>query len=166
MKKLLVIFGLIFIIVGIIEVVHQPSAVQAQVVTGNMQMAMGQLSSAQVLAGSPVTIIAAQGAGTIIIIDNGSFELVFNSVAYSGTSGFVLRYNGSSTATASTLCSATWLTSVASSVCLVSINIGATNGIASTLALNEPAQVTFTATDTLGNSPINYWIMYHVISGF
>jgi hypothetical protein len=53
-------------------------------------------ASVLTLNGTPFTLIAAQGAGTIVLVDEITCKLVFNSVAYTGSNALEFRYtNGS-----------------------------------------------------------------------
>jgi len=55
------------------------------------------LTSAQLLAlnGAPVTIAAAAGAGTLLVIDSVSYRYIFNSVAYTIGAAVLRLYIGS-----------------------------------------------------------------------
>jgi hypothetical protein len=127
----------------------------------------GSLSSAQILAlnSTPVTVIPAQGAGTVIIIDQFSAELVFNSVAYTNTGSLGLRWNNSlSGQSLSANCAAAFLTASANDICIATSST--ILGTASTFFVNQPVTFSINSAPTLGNSPVNYWISYHVLVGF
>jgi len=74
----------------------------AQVTGTNMLLtAITSLSSAQILAlnATPVTLVAAPGAGNQIVIDNIEFKMVTTATAYSGGGNVTFQYSGGNAVT-------------------------------------------------------------------
>ncbi len=125
----------------------------------------GSITSAQILAlnSTPVQVVAAPGAGNAIIVDQFTAELVYNSVAYTNSSQFYLGYGTSNGGFASSpACPLYFITASANEIC-----IGAPNSTATAAAnvANKALSLMNTGANATGNSPITYWIWYHVLSG-
>ena len=125
----------------------------------------GQLSSAQILAlfATPVVVIPAQGSGTLIIVDSFDAELVFNSAAYVNNGFFQANYGISSVASPAVgSCSSSFIKASASSVCIVTAS---NSNISAALSVNQPVNIGLSVAVVAGNSPVNWWIKYHVLTG-
>lgn len=114
---------------------------------------------------SPVTLIAAQGAGTVIVPEGFVFELVVGGTAYASGATPSVRYNGTTGTVVGTFTSATSITSATNEY--TSFGVAAITGVA-TNTVNLPvtlqAASNFTCTATCGT--LSYWIKYHVLAGF
>lgn len=131
-------------------------------------VATGSLSSSQILNlnTTPVTLIAAQGSGTLIMVDSAVLELVFGGTAYAAGANITLRYvNTAGIAISATTCGATFVNAGQNEVCSPG-----TGGPATTVATNAVNQVVVLANAggafTTGNGTINYWLRYRVLTGF
>lgn len=118
-------------------------------------VATGELTSAQILAlhTTPITLIGAAGANTLIrILDIRGF-LDFNTVGYSGAGTIDIRFNG-----------ATDYSSRFSNKLVVSTADGFNiNTITSHVGyLNTAIEASATSAFTLGNSPIKWSIRYTI----
>ena len=127
-------------------------------VTGQMVV----LSSANVLAlnATPITLVAAQGAGTFIIVDSIAAFLDYGSVAYVSANALEFRYTDGSGAKVTEDMSAAFLTAAADTSREV-------KGIQTELtpAGNAPVVVSVpTADPTTGDSPITFRVTYRVIN--
>jgi len=138
--------------------------------TFGQQTTSGSLSSAQILALSvtPVTAVAAQGSGTVIIVDSFTAEIIAGAAAYTCINcNLVLAYgSGVSVPASAPGCAKGFLTNTANFFCNgVSTQ---TNGsaVASTSVANTAINWELDAAVLTGNGTISYWISYHVLTGF
>lgn len=127
----------------------------------------GTLTNTQVLGmnATPVQVVAAQGAGTLIEVVSGALENLNTGVAYAsgGAISFDLN-NGGTVTVASATAAATFLTSP-----IVTQTIAFGPGQASATGantLNMPLVITnATAAFTTGTGTLKYWLSYRVRSG-
>lgn len=123
------------------------------------------LTQAQILAMNtvPVTVIAAQGLGTIIILDSVFYELVAGATAYANGGTFGLGYSSSVTFAT---CPQTVLTAAVNEWCNPAL--GSATAHASSLVVNLPLSIQDTGaafTCALICGTLSYWIRYHIVSG-
>jgi hypothetical protein len=135
----------------------------ATVVGGTVQHARVTLTAAQILASftTPITIVPAQGAGTIITLLQGIANLNFNSAAYVSANAPGLFLAGSISGTGVSLMSAAWLQSTSSQNTGLR---GSSAGPSSLPAITNSPLVfaTLTANPTAGNSTIDIDVWYTV----
>jgi len=131
------------------------------------QCATGSLTQAQItaLSGTPITLVPTGGAGTFNILDSVTLELVFNTAAYTFTGTLAMKYTNGTGTTASGTCASGFLTAGQTEVCgiLPSALLGSTAALA-----NEPIVLTASTAATCGSTcgSVNYWVKYHVATGF
>ena len=125
----------------------------------------GTLSSAQILAlnGTPVVVIVAPGAGKIISIDEFTAELVFNTIAYTGGGTVGVTYLGGFQTGLS--CGVNLIIATQTEICQSSASTFVP--AVATAIVNQSVALAVTGPPfAAGNSPLSYWIKYHVLTGF
>lgn len=127
------------------------------------QVATVTIPTASVLAlnTTPFSLVAAQGAGTVVAVDEIAFKLIFNSVAYTGSNALEFRYtNGSGAKVTADIAAATLNASSGTTYNLV-------KGVTTALApvANSPV-VAFipTANPGAGNSDVVITVTYRVLT--
>lgn len=132
---------------------------------GAFSCASGSLSSAQILAlnSSPVTIVPAQGAGTIIQVDSVVMEMVSGTPYVLGFGTVSVDYSAAGTV-ATAGCTNTWVQAAANAVCFI-VPISLTN-TAATNVVNAGIRIIATGNPTTGTGTIQYRVRYHVVTGF
>lgn len=72
-----------------------------QLAVAALQYATVNLSSAQILAlnGTPITLVAAQGTGTVILVENIEFKMVTTSTQYAAGGNVTFQYSGGNAVT-------------------------------------------------------------------
>lgn len=126
------------------------------------------LTSANLLAmhGAPVTVIAAQGANTFIVVERMLFEYVFNTTAYTvagGTEVFLQMGTGSIKMTVNI--PATGLLDQTASTSAMTSGSSPTTAAANTAMANQPLQITNDTgalTAGLGTAVLTIW--YSVVT--
>lgn len=136
-------------------------AATANNIAPNQYFAKITLSAAQILSlnSTPITLIAAQGVGTVIVPTNISSNLIFNSAAY--TTHTTLDYNLGTTLVTTDAVS---LLATNEAITLNPIPtiqvVGATPNI-----INAPLTVTVAGGNpTVGDSPISIYIYYQILT--
>lgn len=127
--------------------------------------ATGNISSANLLnlGTTAQTLVAAQGAGTVIQVDAIYLELVAASqYTFSGT--LVLKYTSGAGTVVSGTCASAILTSAANEIC-APLTVAIAPSI-STVVTNTPVTIFASSAVTVGTGTLNYWVKYHVLSGF
>lgn len=125
------------------------------------------ITSAQLLAlhATPITLIAAPGAGQMILLQQASMEYVFNTTAYTVPVGANLRLliNG---VTVGTDIAATGLLDQVANTIGYARAANQTTGIATATLANQPLTITNTnATEfTLGDGTLVVNVLYNIIS--
>lgn len=120
------------------------------------------LTSSQILAlhGTPITLIPAQGANTIIVVTGIAAFLRFNSAAYVGTNNLEFRYTNGSGAKVTADMSSTFLNSSSNAYDLApAVSTELTPVANSSIVVSVP-----TANPTTGNSQITFTIHYYVVT--
>lgn len=128
-------------------------------------LATGTVSTSEILGwnSSPYQIVGAQGAGTLIVIQDVVLESNYGGTAFTGGSNILIGYGGSNSFPASGVCSTTVLTMTSSQICIVpttSFGAGASSG-----AVNKSITLFSVNAFLGGNSTILYWVRYHILSG-
>jgi hypothetical protein len=138
----------------------------AQLDPTTIQYVSGTIANAAVLTlfSSPVAIIAAQGAGTLIEVVSMVLENVFLTAAYAAGGAIQLSYGAGVTTAASATIAATFLTSpVANQSILVA---GALASSLSSAVLNTAINLAAaTANFTTGAGSLKYRVAYRVHTG-
>ena len=118
------------------------------------------LTAAQILAlnGTPITLIAAAGAGTYISVDEVMAYLNFNSVAYAGSNPVQIQYTNGSGAQLTGSLSSSWLNS-SSSAPLKVVAAGVTPVANAPVVVSVP-----TANPTAGNSTITLEGTFRIVT--
>jgi hypothetical protein len=167
MKRLGLLLVVCFVFVASGSYITQPP-VYSPVCGGFGTCVTGTLSSAQLLGlvTSPILVIPAQGAGTLIVVDKLYAEGIFGGTPYTWTGTLIMTY-ASVTGSIGPNCAALLLTSSVNTVCIGSTIANFTN--TKTAILNDG--ITFTAATppgapTVGNGTVNYRILYHVMTGY
>jgi hypothetical protein len=140
------------------------AATNNTIATGST-VSTGSLTSAQVLALSttPITLVAAQGSGTLIVVDSIAVEQVYSGTAYTFTGTLSFRYtNGAGPSLANT-CASSILTSAATEICIVT---ALTTLVAGTSITNDAIVISASAAPTVGTGTLSYAVKYHVVTGF
>lgn len=125
------------------------------------QIAEGVLSSAQILAlfTTPITLIAAPGAGKYISVDEIVFRLNFGTTQYTGANALEVRYTDGS---------GVKVTGDLASACIDSASSRADKviGVAAAVAVaNAPIVAAVpTANPAAGDGTISYSIIYRVVT--
>lgn len=113
------------------------------------------------LNGTPVELVAAPGSTKVILIDEISAKLVFNSIAYTGSNALEFRYtNGSGTKVTADIAN-TFINSASGT------NYAAVKSIVTAFTpVANAAVVVFvpTANPAAGNSPIVFKIKYRIVT--
>lgn len=129
---------------------------------GILQAVQITLTSAQILAlnTTPITLVAAQGAGTIIDIETITASLVFGTIAYTGAHNIEVRFTNGSGAKAATDIGSTFLDSSASALDQVGGVTSEVTPVANAaIVLSVP-----TANPAAGDSTIRLTCFYRVIT--
>jgi hypothetical protein len=110
---------------------------------------------------TPYTLVAAPGAGKIILVDEITCKLVFNSVAYTGSNALELRYtNGSGAKVTADLASSFLNSSSGTNYATVKSVVTALTPVAnSPIVLFVP-----TANPGVGNSDLVFKIKYRIVT--
>lgn len=130
---------------------------------GILKAAQVTLTTAQLLAlhTTPVSLIPAQGAGTVIEIVSIHAKLVFNSVAYTGSNALEIRYTNGSGAKASADIASTFINSASGT----NYNLSKSTGTSIIPVANAAIVAAVpTADPGAGNSPMVLTILYRVIT--
>jgi hypothetical protein len=110
---------------------------------------------------TPVTIVPAQGAGNLVVVDDITCKLVFNSIAYTGSNNVTFSYtNGSGAAVATPLAGGTFLDSSSGT------NYDHVGGLATELTpvANAPVVIAVaSANPAAGNSPLEVVTRWHIV---
>lgn len=135
-----------------------------------VQIATVSLTSAQILGmyATPVQLIAAQGAGKLIIVDDIIWDIAFVSAQYAAGGAIAAQYgntiHGGGPAASGTLAAAT-LNAVAASTYISEAGAGGVLDVATTSALNTAVYLSnATAAFTTGNSTATLYVRYRVIT--
>lgn len=116
----------------------------------------------------PVSLVPAAGAGTLLIPDILVLELVYNSVAYLLGGNVYVEYGsgagGNGNAATGTIPN-TFIQGTASASILTTGIIGGANGLANANCVNQPLYLTASTNFTTGNSTINWFLRYRVLTG-
>lgn len=118
-------------------------------------------ASVLTLNSTPVTLVAAQGAGTAIVIDEITLKLVFNSVAYTGSNNLEFRYTNGSGAKVTADIAAAVLNASSGT------NYNIVKGVVTALVpvANSPVVVFVpTANPGAGNSDLVFTVTYRVLT--
>jgi len=110
---------------------------------------------------TPVVLVPAQGAGSIVKIDDIVAKLVFNTIAYTGANALEFRYTDGSGAKVSADIANTFINSASGT------NYASLKGVATLLTPVANAAVVVvvpTANPGAGNSDIIFTVRYHVIT--
>jgi hypothetical protein len=113
------------------------------------------------LNGTPVTPVAAPGAGKIVLIEEITCKLVFNSVAYTGSNALEFRYTNGSGAKVSADLSSAFLNSASGT------NYATVKSVVTQVTpVANAAVVVFVpvANPGAGNSPLVFTIKYRVVT--
>lgn len=116
-------------------------------------IATGELTSAQILAlhSTPITLIGAGGANTLIRILDARAFLDFNTTGYSGAGSIDIRFNGATD----------YGSRIPNKLVVSTADAFSINPIASHVGyLNTAIEATATSAFTIGNSPIKWSIRY------
>jgi hypothetical protein len=144
---------------------HPPASGTASFVT-----LTGSLTIAQILAlqSAPPQVIGAQGSGTVILVDQFTAELLAGGTPYtSALNTFAPRYNNAAGVALTSGCSGQVAFLNASTNAFCAPSLAFTAGAALTAYVNLPVVLSVnTANPLAGNGTINYWIRYHVLTGF
>jgi len=118
------------------------------------------ISSAQILAmnATPVTLIAAPGAGKAIVLDRAAFFLDYNSGAYASIHDMTIRYTDGSGAIIGTLGMTGFLDQTADTYAVLTPAAGSI-----ILPANAPLVASLAGAVTTGNSPIVARLFYDII---
>lgn len=109
---------------------------------------------------TPITLVAAQGAGTYIVVDEIRFKLAFTTTQYAGANALEFRYTNGSGAKVTADISSGSLNSNATAYRSVK---GVTTEL--TPVLNAPVVVAVpVANPTNGDSPVTLVVRYHVVT--
>jgi len=153
------------------------NSLAANVAAGGTLFASGTISSAQILAlnATPVTLVAAPGAGKVIIVEQVQLFLDYGTAAYAGIAAgenLLIEYSGGADIAILETLSAGFLDATADvhilatpvSPVALSVNTVLT-GILATTIDNEAVRVTIqTGEITTGDSPIKYEVKYRVVT--
>lgn len=112
---------------------------------------------------SPITLITAQGAGTLVFLDNVVLELVFNTSAYATNTTISYKYNNTTT-----IGNVNSFLAETSTFLFGNAGSGLTTATAATNAVNQPVTLSVTSgnptcASTCGTLAV--WIKYRVLSG-
>ncbi len=150
------------------QIVSELIATQTELdrVSDGVATAKVTVSSAQILAcnGTPVELIAAPGAGKLIVVDHISVKNVFNTAAYAYTTVANLSYTDQAGAVIQDLV-ALFLESVATAIAAHSPS--ALTGAAAATRAVENAAVVFAAPDadpTLGDGTLIFNLRYRTLT--
>lgn len=145
-----------------------PLARLSNIAGSNLAEDVVQTTSVTVATGSvltlnatPVTLVAAPGAGKIVLIEEITCKLVFNSVAYTGSNALEFRYANGSGAKVTADLSSAFLDSASGT------NYATVKGVVTALTpVANAAVVVFvpTADPGAGNSPLVFKIKYRVVT--
>ncbi len=151
--------------IGSPYIFHDAHAQQNQNVVVSEFLANGTLTSAQILAlnTTPVTLIPAQGAGTVIVVDSFQAELVYGTITYT-SGGIIAPYYGSAYSAALRAFAATCNAVVAASTSFC-ITTGIGLGDPSADYVNVPISLTVAANFASGDGTLKWWVKYHVLTG-
>jgi len=121
------------------------------------------IPTAQVLTlnGTPRSLVAAPGAGKIVLIEEITCKLVFNSVAYTGSNALEFRYTNGSGAKVTADIAAAFLNSASGT------NYGTVKGVVTALTpVANAAVVVFvpTADPGAGDSGLVFTIKYRIVT--
>jgi len=110
---------------------------------------------------TPYTLVAAQGAGTLVLVDEVTVKLVFNSVAYTGSNALEIRYTDGSGAKATADIAAAFVNSasgtnyVSVKGVVTSLTPVANAGIVAVVPVADPGA---------GNSALVVTVKYRVVT--
>lgn len=135
---------------------------QVSTPAAQVQVASVTIATAAVLTlgTTPVTVVAAQGANTVIVPVTAYGSLAFNSVGYANAGALNLSWNGANGITIANLSSN--LIAAASQVAVAGGLSLATGAVAN--FANLPLTVHSTGAVTLGNSPWKLTVVYAVLA--
>ena len=129
-----------------------------------LQAAQVTLTAAQIKAlhTTPITLIAAQGANTIIDVETIIAKLAFGTTQYTGTNAIETRFTNASGAKAAADIGSTFLNGSANAVDQVGgVTTEVTPVANAAIVLSVP-----TANPAAGDSPVTFTVFYRVISGY
>lgn len=118
-------------------------------------------ASVLTLNGTPVTLVAAPGAGKIVLIEEITAKLVFNSVAYTGSNALEFRYTNGSGAKVTADLAAAFINSASGT------NYATVKSVVTALTpVANAAVVVFvpTANPAAGNSDIIFTLKYRIVT--
>ncbi len=118
-------------------------------------------ASVLTLNGTPVALVAAPGAGKVILVDEITCKLVFNSVAYTGSNALELRYSNGSGAKVTADLSSAFLNSASGT------NYATVKSVVTQLTpVANAAVVVFvpSANPGAGNSDLVFQIKYRIVT--
>ena len=121
------------------------------------------LAASDVLAlhSTPFVLVAAPGAGKVVLIDEITVKLVFNSAAYTGTNAMEFRYTDGSGAKVTADMANTFLNSSSGT------NYQSVKGVTTALTpvANAPVVLVVpTANPAAGNSPLGIKVKYRIVT--
>jgi hypothetical protein len=112
---------------------------------------------------NPVPLLAAPGAGKMILLEGVGFNIDFNSVAYSGAGNYQIVYTGQTTALNATVSIATQINATADSYAYSQPAAMQDADIATGGPTNTGLSLRTTTAPTLGNSPLYVDLWYRII---
>lgn len=127
----------------------------------------GTLSSSQILGlnSTPITLVTAQGAGTIIQVDKISLNYIYNSTTYA-SGGAISAIYGTNTAKAATgTAAASVITGTSNGFATLLPTAIAQNGTLTDYVNKAISLSNATGAFTTGNGTIAYKVFYTVLSG-
>lgn len=143
-----------------------PSPIPYVSACGEYQCASGTWTSAQILsmAATPVTVIPAAGAGTLVQPLSFAFELVYGGTAYTGSGSLTIRYVNNAGTQLANACATAFINATSNNICLPNFN--ANTSIAANIEVNQPVIAGFNSTVSTGNGTVRYRVGYRIIKGF